>query len=77
MTDAPGHKVSQHFIEREAYRRIMSGELPATLDEFARQLLDWFRDAYPGASPIRLSTVENYVRETWHRRHDLTQGGEL
>lgn len=77
MTDAPGHKASQHLIEREAYRRIMSGELPATLDEFARQLLDWFRDAYPGASPITLSTVENYVRETWHRRHDLIQGGEL
>jgi hypothetical protein len=29
---------------------IMAG-LPATISEFARQLLDWFREIYPGASP--------------------------
>ena len=77
MTDVPGHKASQHLIEREAYRRILSGELPATLDEFVGQLLDWFRETYPGASLVTLNSVQNHIRETWHRRHDLIRGGEL
>jgi len=72
---APGHKRSQRLIEAEAYRRIMSGEAPATLNEFAQQLLDWLRQSYPEASPITLATVENAIRDTWHRRHELIQGG--
>ena len=75
MTIAPGHKRSLHLIEAEAYRRIMSGEAPATLVEFAQQLLDWLRQSYPEAPPTTLATVENAVSETWHRRHDLIRGG--
>jgi hypothetical protein len=77
MTTSPGHKRSLHLIEAEAYRRIMAGEAPATLVEFTQQLLDWLRQSYPEASPTTLATVENQVRETWHRRHDLIQGGGL
>jgi len=44
MTTSPGHKRSQHLIEAEAYRRIMSGEAPAHLAEFAQQLLDWLSE---------------------------------
>jgi len=75
MTSAPGHRKAEHLIEREAYRRIMSGEAPETLDEFARQLLEWLADAYPGASPPTLHIVEDRIRETWDRRHDLIRGG--
>ena len=75
MITAPGHKTSQHLIEGEAYRRIMSGAAPETLAEFAQQLLDWFREGYPGASPITLNTIEHWIRETWHRRHEMVRGG--
>lgn len=75
MTTSPGHKKSQQLIEAEAYRRIMSGEVPATLAEFGQQLSDWFREAYPNASPIMLAIIENQIRETWHRRHDMIRGG--
>jgi hypothetical protein len=74
---SPGHKRSQHLIEAEAYRRIMAGEAPTTLVEFAQQLSDWLRRSYPEAVPITLVTVENQIRETWHHRHDLVQGGGL
>lgn len=75
MMTSPGHKRSLHLIEAEAYRRIISGEAPTTLVEFAQQLLDWLRQSYPDASPITLATVENEIHETWHRRHDLIRGG--
>lgn len=75
MMSVPGHKASHHLIEREAYRRIMSGELPERLDQFAQQLLDWFRKEYPGASPMTPDIVEDQIRETWDRRHDLIRGG--
>jgi hypothetical protein len=71
----PGHKVSHDLIEREAYRRIMSGEMPERLDQFAEHLLGWFREKYPGAPPMTRDTVENQIRETWDRRHDLIRGG--
>ena len=77
MTTSPGHKRLQHLIEAEAYRRIMAGDAPATLNEFAQQLLDWLKQSYPEAAPTTLATVENAIRETWHRRHELIQGGEL
>jgi hypothetical protein len=51
VTTAPGHKSSRHLIEAEAYRRILRGEAPATLDAFARELLQWLNDTYPGAAP--------------------------
>ena len=59
------------------YRRIMAGEAPATLVEFAQQLLDWLRHSYPEASPTTLASIENQIRETWRRRHDMIHGGEL
>jgi len=36
MTNAPGHQASLHLVEGEAYRRIISGNAPDTLAEFAR-----------------------------------------
>ncbi len=75
MTHAQGHRTSRQLVEGEAYRRIMSGELPETLDEFARQLLDWVRETHPGAAPMTLNTVEDQIRETWHRRHEMIRGG--
>lgn len=77
MTASPGPKKLQHLLEAEAYRRIMAGEAPATLVEFAQQLLDWLRQSYPEASPTTLASIENQIRETWHRRHDMIHGGEL
>jgi hypothetical protein len=73
----PGHKRAQHLIEGEAFRRIMAGEAPATLDEFAQQLADWLKSAFPDASPIAASEIEDHIRETWHRRHDMIHGGGL
>ena len=74
MMTSPGHKRSQNLIEAEAYRRIMVGEAPATLTEFAQQLLDWLRRSYPEAAQATLAAVENDIRETWHRRHDMIRG---
>ncbi len=75
MTAASGHKTSLQLIESEAYRRIMSGELPEGFDEFARQLLDWLQQTYPGASPTAQNVIEDQIREIWHRRHELIRGG--
>jgi hypothetical protein len=75
MHSTPGHKTSQHLIEGEAYRRIMAGEAPETLAAFARQLSDWFTETYPTASPLTPTAVEDQIRETWHRRHELIRGG--
>jgi hypothetical protein len=77
MSTSPGHKKLQHLVEAEAYRRIMAGEAPATLVEFAQQLLDWLKQSHPEASPATLATIENQIRETWHRRHDMIHGGGL
>ena len=77
MMTSLGHKKLQHLIEAEAYRRIMAGEAPATLVVFAQQLLDWLRQSYPDASPTTQAMVENQIRETWHRRHDMIHGGGL
>ncbi len=74
---SPGHKKAQHLIEGEAFRRIMAGEVPATLDEFAQQLADWLKGSFPDASPVAASAIEDQIRETWHRRHDMIQGGGL
>jgi hypothetical protein len=73
MTSA--HRTLQHLVEGEAYRRIMTGELPMTLGEFAQQLLDWLREAHPDVAPAIPHTVEDLVRETWHRRHEMIRGG--
>jgi hypothetical protein len=73
----PGHKKTRHLIETEAYRCIMAGEAPATLNEFARQLSNWLKQSYPDASSVAPATVENWIHEVWHRRHDLIRGGGL
>jgi hypothetical protein len=75
MSSVPPQGTSQHLIEGEAYRRIMSGEAPSTLSEFAQQLSDWFRETYPTASSVTTHTIEDQIRDTWHRRHDLIRGG--
>jgi hypothetical protein len=51
----------------------MAGQAPETLSELAQEILDWFREAHPGAAAITLNEVE--IRETWHRRHELIRGG--
>jgi hypothetical protein len=77
VTKPPGRKRSEELIEGEAYRRIMAGEAPATLGEFAQQLSDWLRSSYPDAAPITLTAIEQQIRETWGRRHELILGGKL
>jgi hypothetical protein len=69
-----GHRALQRLAEGEAFRRIMAGELPSTLDEFARELAAWLRAQHPDATPTT-KTVEDWIRETWHRRHELIRGG--
>lgn len=76
MSAPLGHKRSQHFVEAEAYRRIMAGQAPATLADFAKQLSDWLQASYPDASPMTLIEIENQIRDTWHRRHELIRGGD-
>ena len=66
-------KLWQRQIEREAYRRITAGEAPQTLDELAEQILSWSRKTNPG-SPATLKIVEDQIRDTWHRRHELIHG---
>ncbi len=75
MTTHPGHRTAQHLIEAEAYRRIMAGQAPVTLAEFAHHLSDWFREAYPDAAPPSADAVEDLISETWHRRHEMIRGG--
>ena len=72
---AHGLKRSHHLIEGEGYRRIMSGEAPATLSVFSQQLADWLRGAHPEVPPITQIEVEDQIRDTWHRRHEMIRGG--
>ena len=67
-------KLWQRQIEREAYRRIMAGEAPGRLDQLAQQILTWFRETHPGTKAITLKLVEDQIRDTWHRRHELIHG---
>ena len=70
-----GHKRARHLVEAEAFRRIMAGEAPASLDEFVEQLAAWLNGAYPGASPVTTDEIEDQIRDTWYRRHDMVRGG--
>jgi hypothetical protein len=74
---SPGHKRTERLIEAEAYRRIVAGDVPATLDKFAREISDWLSRAYPGAEPLSPETIEERIRATWHERHEIVQGGGL
>jgi hypothetical protein len=72
----PGRRTARRLVENEAYRRITTGEVPETVSEFAAQLSAWFKDAYPIAPPMPASVVEEAIRDTWHRRHEII-GSEL
>jgi hypothetical protein len=72
----PGRRMARRIFEAEAYRRIMAGNAPETLSEFAAQLSAWFKDTYPTAPAPPTSFVEAAIRDTWHRRHEVI-GSEL
>ena len=72
----PGHRKVRRLFEGEAYRRIVAGDAPATLSEFAVQLSAWFKEAYPAARAAPISFIEATIRDTWHRRHQVI-GSEL
>jgi len=76
MTSDPGRKKWQRLVEGEAYRRIMAGQAPATLNEFAVQLCGWLQEALSAAPSITPSAIEDQIRETWHHRHELIRGGD-
>lgn len=73
---APGQRITRRIFAHEAYRRIMAGDLPETLSEFAEQLSAWFKEAYPAAPVVPAGLVEEMIRDTWHRRHEMI-GSEL
>ena len=66
-------KLWQRQIEREAYRRITAGEAPETLGELAGQILSWLKQVHP-ENQATLKMVEEEIRDTWHRRHELSHG---
>jgi len=67
----PGRRTVRRLVEAEAYRRVLAGNLPATLSEFVEQLSAWLRSDYPTASVLPASELEEAIRDTWHRRHDI------
>jgi hypothetical protein len=75
MVDPPpaplGHRAVRRLLEAEAYRRVLAGNLPATLSAFAEQLSAWLRASYPTASALPASEIEDAIRDTWHRRHQI------
>lgn len=72
----PSRRMVQRILQEEAYRRIMTGDMPETLSEFAARLSVWLKEAYPAAPPISEPLVEDAIRSTWHRRHQII-GSEL
>ncbi len=72
----PGRRMARRIFEGEAYRRIMVGNAPETLSEFAAQLSAWFKDTCPAAPSPPASFIEAAIRDTWHRRHEVI-GSEL
>jgi len=81
LTDAgsdarPGRRTAKRLLAAEAYRRIMAGNVPETLSEFAAQLAGWFKDRNPAATMVSAKFVETAIRDTWHRRHAAI-GSEL
>ncbi len=69
------HKLWQRQIEREAYRRITAGEAPDTLGQLTHEVLSWFQETHPGIRTVTPKMVEDQIRDTWHRRHELIHGG--
>ena len=73
---APSRRMARRILQEEAYRRIMTGDMPERLSEFVARLSAWLRDAYPTAAPMPEPLVEDAIRDTWHRRHEMI-GSEL
>ena len=72
----PSRRMTRRIIDGEAYRRIVAGDAPETLSEFAAQLYAWFKDTYPAAPVVPARYIEEAIRNTWHRRHEMI-GSEL
>jgi len=72
-----GHKRAQKVIEGEAFRRILAGEAPATLDAFARDLALWFSQTHPDAGSATADRIASQIHDTWGKRHELIRGGDL
>ncbi len=72
----PSRRMSRRILQEEAYRRIMTGDMPETLSEFAARLAAWFKEAYPMAPIIPEHSVEDAIRDTWNSRHQMI-GSEL
>jgi hypothetical protein len=53
-----------------------SAMAPETPSEFAAHLSAWFKNTYPAAPDVPIRFVEEAIRGTWHRRHEVI-GGEL
>jgi len=53
----------------------MAGQVAKTLSELAQELLDWFQEAHPGDAAMTLNEVEDHIRETWYRGHELIRNG--
>jgi hypothetical protein len=60
----PGRRTTRRIFENEAYRRIVAGNAPASLSEFAAQLAAWFKDTHPAATAPTTSFVEAAIRDT-------------
>ncbi len=75
-TTAPSRRMARRILQEEAYRRILAGDIPDTLSEFAARLSAWFKHAYPAAPAVPGPSVEGAIRDTWHRRHEVV-GTEL
>jgi hypothetical protein len=73
---APSRRTAGRILQEEAYRRIMTGDMPETLSEFAARLAAWFKEAYPTAPILPELSVEDAIRDMWHRRHEMI-GSEL
>ena len=71
-----GRRMARRILQEEAYRRIMTGDIPETLSEFAARLAAWFKEAYPTAPIIPERSVEGAIRDTWNSRHGMI-GSEL
>ncbi len=78
----PSRRMSRRILQEEAHiagfkkRHIMTGDMPETLSEFAARLAVWFKEEYPMAPIIPQRSVEDAIRDTWHRRHEMI-GSEL
>ena len=72
----PGRRAAKRLLAAEAYRRIVAGDAPETLSDFAAQLAAWFKATYPAAPAASARFVEAAILDTWHRRHEAI-GSEL